>query len=141
MNAQVNLKALVEKCMSDLIASNSLGLVEISDSEVVLKSSGFVIDIVADREGVSMVYFDKSVRPVKGYNISLFLINKRRNLLAFATSKQQANSYGEFIETEISSLAQHLRNGGQDLLAGSKEWIKSYSWPAIGPSGGIASLI
>ena len=141
MNAQVNLKALVQKCMNDLIATNGLGLVEISDSEVLLKSDAYTIDIVADRDGVSMVYFDKSAGPVKGYNVFLFLINKRRNLLIFSAGKPQANSYAEFIETEISSLAQHLRNAGQDLLSGSKEWIKGYSWPIVSPSGSIAALI
>lgn len=141
MNAQVNLKELVQKCMGDLVVANRLGLIEISDSEVLLRSDMYAVDVYADRDGVSLVYFDKSAKPIKGYNVFLFLINKRRNLLTFSAQKPKASSYADFVEIELSSLAQHLRDAGGDLLAGSKEWIKGYSWPALSPSGSVAAMI
>lgn len=141
MNEQVNLKELVQKCMGDLIVGNGLGLVEISDSEVLLRSDTYAINVFADRDGVSLVYFDKSVKPIKGYNVFLFLINKRRNLLTFSAKKPNASSYAEFVEIELCSLVQHLRDAGRDLLTGSKEWIKGYSWPVLSPSGGVAAMI
>jgi hypothetical protein len=88
-----------------------------------------------------MVYFDTSVNPIKGYNIFLYLVNKRRNLLTFSSGVPQAGSYAEFVEKEVASLAKHLRSAGQDILAGSRDWIESYSWPTVTPSGDIAALI
>ena len=141
MNTKVNLKELVKNCMGDLIATNGLGVVEISDNEVLLKSNTYAIDVFADRDGVSLVYFDRLVKPVKGYNIFLFLINKRRNLLTFSAQKPQVSCYAEFVESEVRSLAQHMRDAGRDLLTDSKEWVKSYSWPTISLSESVAAMI
>ena len=54
--------------MSDLISTYQWQLIEISDSEVLLKAGTYAIDVVADRDGVSMVYFDESSMPPKGYS-------------------------------------------------------------------------
>lgn len=141
MNEILNLKVLVQQSMNDLISANSLTLIEVSDIEVLLKSQSYVIDIVADRDGVSLVYFDTEKRPPKGYNLFLYLANKRRSDLTFSATKPQTTSYAEFVETEVNSLAQHIRSAAKDILGGSKEWMKSYSWPIVSSSGSLARLI
>lgn len=80
-----------------------------------------------------MVYFDKVSKPAKGYNILLYLINRRRDLLVFSESQTPAESYTEFIENQLASLARHLRTAGQDILSGARDWIKEYSWPTVFP--------
>jgi len=66
---------MVQQTMADLIAAYELSVVEVSESEVLLKSKNYFIDIFADKEGVGLVYFDKMSRPVKGYNLFLYLVN------------------------------------------------------------------
>ncbi len=124
-----------------MILAHGLTLIEVSENEVLLKSRDYAIDIIADKDGVSVIYFDTLSSPAKGYNVFLFLANKRRNSLVFSTNKPQTKSYTEFIESELGSLAQHIRNAGQDILSGSKDWIKTYSWPIVRPSGNVASII
>lgn len=93
--------------MSDLISTYQWQLIEISDSEVLLKAGTYAIDVVADRDGVSMVYFDESSMPPKGYNVFLYLMNKRRDLLVFPSPSQTGGSYSDFIEAQ-----HHLSRGG-----------------------------
>lgn len=137
----INLKNLINKHMGDMIPTHNFRLIEVQENEVLLKSTDYLIDIIADKDGVSTVYFDTSSSPPKGYNIFLFLINKRRNSLDFPTKKLQPQSYANFIESELRMLVQHLRSGGQDILSGSKDWIKTYSWPIIQADKNITSAI
>lgn len=141
MNINPNLKELTFKNMYDVIQTYNLKLVEVSDNEVLLKATEYTIDIVAEKDGVSIIYFDTSSTPTKGYNIFLFLANRRRSSLVFSKNKPNANNYADFIESELSSLAQHIRNAAQDILSGSKDWIKSYHWQIITPSENIAKII
>lgn len=141
MSSNANLISIVRKDMGDLISAYALKLVEVSSNEVLLRSLTYTIDVIADRDGVSVIYFDTTQKPAKGYNVFLFLVNKRRDQLAFSKSRQVTTGYAEFVESEVRSLAAHLRDAGQDILAGSKEWIQSYSWPAIRAASEIAVLI
>jgi hypothetical protein len=136
-----DLTALVQETMSDLIAIHALKLVRISENEVLLESDSYVIDVFFDKEGANMVYFDTARMPVKGYNIFLFLANKRRDSLLFSRTEPPVSSYAEYIENDLSFLVQHIRNAAGDILSGSKEWIKEYSWPAIDPNRNLMSLI
>jgi len=136
-----DLKTLVQKNMSDLIVAHTLELIEVSENEVLLKSGTFAIDILADREGVNMMYFDTTQTPVNGYNIFLFLLNNRRDSLVFSKNEPQVTSYAEFVESRLISLTQHIRNAGKDILSGSKDWIKIYSWPVVHPRENLASMI
>ena len=129
----LHLNVMVQQTMADLIAAYELSVVEVSESEVLLKSQNYFIDVFAGKEGVGVVYFDKMSRPVKGYNLFLYLVNRRRGLLVFSESQTQAESYTEFIENQLASLARHLRTAGQDILGGAKDWIKEYSWPTVFP--------
>jgi hypothetical protein len=116
MSINVGLDSIVKKEMGDMISAHSLDLVVIGGNEVLLKSSTYVMDVVADRNGVSVVYFDTMQKPVKGYNVFLFLANKRRGQLA-------------------------LTKAGQDILIGSKDWMREYSWPTVHLGDDIAAMI
>ena len=127
--------------MGGVISTYSLALVEVSENEVLLKSMTYSIDVIANRDGVSLMYFDTTQKPVNGYNLFLFLVNKRREALTFSAAKPQTTSHAEFLESELNCLAQHIENAGEDILQGSKDWIRGYSWPIVRPYGDIASLI
>ncbi len=127
--------------MASLIARYGLALVEVSDHEVLLKSATYAIDVTADRDGVSMVYFDTTAKPPKGYNVFLFLLHKRRNQLAPPAAVSNPTTYQELVECELNSLAQHVDRAGKDILEGSREWIKVYPWPVLQPDRHVASLI
>ncbi|WP_138918891.1 hypothetical protein [Nitrospirillum viridazoti] len=141
MNSNFSLEEIVKREMGDIITTYRLTIHAVGDSEVLLKSHEYTIDVVADRDGVSLVYFDKRNKPVKGYNIFRFLADKRRNQLDLAKTQPITHSYAEFIELQTRSLANHLRKAAQDILSGSSEWIKAYSWPALPPTSEIVSLI
>jgi len=89
---------MVQQTMADLIAAYELSVVEVSESEVLLKSQNYFIDIFAGKEGVGVVYFDKMSRPVKGYNLFLYLVNRRRGLLVFSESQAQAARGGRALD-------------------------------------------
>lgn len=137
----MTLQALVLRHMSDLIATYQWQLIEISDGEVLLKASTYAINVVADRDGVSMVYVDKTSTPAKGYNVFLYLMDKRQDLLVFTSPSQTDGSYSDFIEAQLESLARHVSTAGRDILEGSKDWIRGYSWPAITSSCNVALLL
>lgn len=88
-----------------------------------------------------MVYFDTRSKPPKGYNILLFLLNKRRDRLSFQTNLPEPTSRDDFIEGQLNGLIQHIRSAGQDILGGSAEWMKTYSWPTVQAQGSVATLI
>lgn len=141
MSVVLNLKSLVDKDMGDLIAKYMLSVIRVSEEDVLLKASNFSIRVLADRDGVSMIYFDTARRPVKGYNIFIFLINKRRRLLTFLPAKSEKGTYPKFIEDELVNLVRHLKSAGQDILEGSKDWIAAYSWPSVSAPESLVGLM
>ena len=141
MNNKFDLASIIRLNMDDLISAYGLSIIVVSNSEVLLKSDNYTIDVFADRDGVSMVYFDTEARPIKGYNILLYLINKRRDALVSQLQNREPNTYCEFIEININSLVQNIRTAGLDIFDGSKEWLQSYSWPVVLPSGNVVGLI
>lgn len=141
MSVALNLKSLIDKDMGDLIAKYALSVVKVGEEDVLLKASNFSIRVLADRDGVSMVYFDTAHRPIKGYNIFLFLMNKRRESLTFSSAKPEKSTYSKFIEDELVSLVRHLKSAGQDILEGSKDWITAYTWPSVSASESLAKLM
>ncbi len=88
-----------------------------------------------------MVYFDAASKPIKGYNIELFLIHKRRELLVFSNHEQDYVSHGDLIVHKLDVLAQHLRNAGKDILLGSKDWIAGYSWLTVSSNQAVNKLL
>jgi hypothetical protein len=137
----MNLKSLLTVAMGDLIDAYGLSVVELSDSEILLRARTFAIDVSIDREGVSAVYFDTRSRPAKGYNILLFLLNKRRDRLTFHENAPEPAEYSKFIEGQLKGVIQHIRSAGLDILAGADDWMKSYSWPTVRLHDGIAALV
>lgn len=141
MSETFSLLALVKEFMADIIDMHRLSVVEVSSSEVLLRADSYTLDVYADRDGVSIVYFDKTSKPLSGYNVLLFLINKRRSALTFSDVEPASNGYTNFIKNGLDVTAQHLRNAGEDILSGSKDWIRGYSWPRVRPAEGIAGLL
>ena len=131
----------VECCLKDVIDQYGLGLFEINANEVLLKSGAYVLDVVSARDGVAVIYFDTDVNPIRGYNIFLYLLNKRRHLLVFDGESTVEGTYAEFVDSELVSLSQHLRVAGRDILSGSKSWIEEYSWPTVRPSPAITAIL
>jgi hypothetical protein len=131
MSAVLNLKSLIDRGMGDLVEKYSLSIIKVGEQDVIIKASKFAIRVLADRDGLSMVYFDTEHRPIKGFNIFLFLVNKRREFLTFSSSKFDLGTYSDFIENELISLVRHIENAGTDILEGSKDWISAYSWPSV----------
>ena len=141
MSNMMTLKALLLNAMSDLITTYGLAIIEVSDSEVLLKARTFTIDVFMDKESVDMVYFDTRYKPMKGYNITRFLLNRRRDRLTFSANTPEPASYSDFIEGQLNSLIQHIRSAGLDILSGADDWMKSYSWPTVQAQGSAAALI
>jgi len=141
MSSKFNLLSIVSFRMEDLISLHDLEAIDVSDCEVLLKSSTYAIDIIVDKDGASAIYFDTSSKSPDGYNIIMFLLNKRRDKLVLSRNKPETTGYSELVDSEIGSLAMHLRNAGHDILSGSKDWIRSYSWPSVKPNLEIAALI
>lgn len=141
MSVALNLKSLIDKDMGDLLAKYALSAIKVSEEDVLLKASNFSIRVFADRDGVSMVYFDTAHRPIKGYNIFLFLMNKRRESLTFSSAKPEKSTYSKFIEDELVSLIRHLKSAGQDILEGSKDWITAYTWPSVSAPESLVKLM
>lgn len=141
MSSEMRLHPLIQNTMSDLISAYRLTSTEVADDEVLLRSEGFSLDVFANRDGVNILYLDTKQKPVKGYNLYLFLLNKRRESLTFSTETTQWTTHAEFVESELKSLAQHIRNAGRDIMGGSREWLKGYSWPVIRPDERLAPLI
>jgi len=123
------LKVEIEAAFSEIINQYGLVVKEITESEVVLMASPYVIGISVDRDGLSFMYYDLSLK--KGFNLGLFLINKRRNLLVFEGSDKSDRPLPEYLRYNLEVFARHLKNAGTDILRGEKAWIQQYSWPAI----------
>ncbi|WP_373987858.1 hypothetical protein [Duganella sp. BuS-21] len=128
-----NLKHLVHENMADLISAYELHATEISENEVLLQSQTYFIDVIAEKDGVSMVYFDTSSKPANGYNVFLFLFSKRRSSLVFLKNALPSGTFTEFVDAQLGLLAQHLRSAARDILAGERGWMKEYSWPTVRP--------
>jgi hypothetical protein len=141
MSSSIDLTAMVQHAMLDLIDMHHLKLIAISENEVGLLAQTYVIKLFADKEGIHMIYFDKISLLTKGYNVTLFIINKRRDLLEFSIDEPNYIKRKDYIKHQLSVLAQHLDSAGQDILRGSKDWIDEYSWPTVRPDYVISKLL
>lgn len=123
------LKSEVEDVFSEIIKQYGLIVKEVARNEVVLIAASYAIGISFDRDGVSFMYYDLSQK--KGFNLGLFLINKRRELLRFDSSDKSDRPLPEYLRHNLEVFARHLIGAGTDILKGDKDWIKQYSWPAV----------
>ncbi len=141
MSDENTLASVVAQEMGDLIFAYSLELISVDDDEVLLRSTTYSLDVLADKNGVSIVYFDSSRASIVGYNLFRFLLGKRRQSLDLKRARTIPDSRREFLVMEVRALSAHLRSAGEDLLRGEKNWISDYKWPVIHPSERIASLL
>jgi hypothetical protein len=135
------LAAIVQQHMADLIEEYGLVAIEVDSDEVLLQSSSYVLDISADRDGVAIMYFDTSKRPLLGCNLFHFLAHHRRDQLVFAAKKPETHTYLEFVSSQLSYLARHLRSAGRDILGGSKAWLADLRVDLIPPVKAVAARI
>jgi hypothetical protein len=139
--SNLNLSNEIHDIFADVLAVNHAELVPVSNTEVLLKTAAYSLNIYVDHDGVSVIYFDKISNPIKGYNVILFLLNKRRSLLSFDKYANENAIYIDRLRSDIKSVARHLTQAGQDILEGKKEWLKEYSWQLVSPSKDVSLLM
>lgn len=129
------LKSEVESAFSGIIKRYRLIIREITENEVALIAASYAIGISLNRDGLSFMYYDLTQK--KGFNLGLFLINKRRELLTFDSSDKSDRPLPEYLRHNLEAFVRHLTSAGTDILKGDKAWIKQYSWPTVNAASGV----
>jgi hypothetical protein len=122
---------IVEVAMADLLAQSHLLMRPISSREVVLCGQGFMLDLISDLDGVSLVYFDTTAVPPRGCDLLRYLVERRSGRLSSPASLPETSSYPEHVEREIRATARILRESGSDVLKGDKDWLRGWHGPFI----------
>ncbi|WP_186463387.1 hypothetical protein, partial [Nitrospirillum viridazoti] len=100
------------------------------------------IKLMAGREEIHLVYFDKKARPIRGYNVFLYLMHQRRaRLISSMEEAMPVQGYTGHMERELRALTRQLTVAGQDILEGSTEWTKTYHWPTLTLDAETAALL
>ncbi|KGD60306.1 hypothetical protein T9A_02699 [Alcanivorax jadensis T9] len=131
----------VKSAFSNLIDEYSFKVREVDESSVVLVGSSYAIGVLLDRDGLAYMYYDISKPTKKGYNLGLFLIQKRRDLLVFGSDDKSDRGLEEYLSYNLSAFANQLTSAGKDILHGEKAWIKSYHWPAVTVSDKVLAVL
>jgi hypothetical protein len=134
--------ALLNAVKSELassLAEYGLTLARISTDRVLLRGSSYVLSFFVDREGVYLLYFDLATENRSGYNLYLFLFERRYRQLAEPRPRDPSEK-NDRVRLEVEALVRHLVTAGEDILSGGKEWIKEYQWPPIDPTSLEADL-
>lgn len=141
MNEVSSLAAIVRLCWANLISAYDLSVIEASTNNVLLKASTYAIDIMADRDDVNMIYLDTCEKPVKAYNLFLFLRGVRKDQLTFFAKEPTTTTHAEWLELHVGILGRHMNDAGQDILQGSKTWIRGYPGLPLQPATEVYGLI
>lgn len=97
---------------------------------LLLSPHKFAIGINLSRDGPIFTYWDLEPRSGRGFDILRYLITKRRDRLRFDGCSEYSG-YDRFARDNLVAFERHLRTGAQDILAGSKDWIREYPWPSV----------
>jgi hypothetical protein len=141
MPAKFCLGELVKSQLKEIVDQYALETVEIDAHEVVLKARTYALDIIAGREGIAIVYFDRDALPFCGRNLFSYLLKARSDLLPATNTKAELSSYTEFIKDELDSLSLYLRTAAHDILSGSKVWLSGNRSPVIQARPSIAAVL
>ncbi|MEA1677405.1 hypothetical protein [Nitrospirillum sp. BR 11163] len=142
MFSDLDLVELVKAEMADLMARHGLELAVIGKGEVLLRRTDYPIKLMAGREEIHLVYFDKKAGPIRGYNVFLYLMHQRRaRLISSMEEAMPVQGYTGHIERELRALTRQLTVAGQDILEGSTEWTKTYHWPTLTLDAETAALL
>lgn len=131
----------VKSAFSNLIDEYSFKVRKVDERSVVLVGSSYAIGILLDRDGLAYMYYDISQPTKKGYNLGLFLIQKRRGQLVFSSDDKSGRPLEEYLSHNLSTFANQLTSAGKDILRGEKAWLKSYHWPAVGVSDEVLAAL
>lgn len=123
------LRSEVEDVFSEVAKCYGLIFRGGNDGEVLLVAKSYVIGVSIDRDGVSFMYYD--IAENKGYNLGLFLINKRRALLSFSSADRSDKPLPNYLRHNLDIFSRHLVDAGADILSGEKDWIRQYSWSPV----------
>lgn len=130
MSEETSFTDMVRSEMSDLISDYRLSLQNLDESNVFLKGTLYALRVSLDRDGVAVVYFDTSDKECAGYNVFLYLFNKRHSSLRFP-DQVESETKDQFIREQIKILKGHIRISGRDILSGEKDWLNDYLWPKV----------
>lgn len=131
----------VRLAFSDIVRKYNLRVKEVDQNCVVLISESFGIGILLDRDGLAFMYYDLRGQMKKGYNLGLFLIQKRRDQLTFASDDKSDKPLDEYLSHNLAVFSNHLMNAGQDILSGDKGWIRQYSWPSTSVCDEVLAVV
>lgn len=67
-------------------------------------------------------YPNTNEKPVRGYNLFLFLRATRGSQLSFLAREPVTTTRAEWLKPHVGLLAQHLSDAEQDISTGSKTW-------------------
>ncbi|MEA1649433.1 hypothetical protein UAJ10_10425 [Nitrospirillum sp. BR 11164] len=142
MFSDLDLVELVKAEMADFMVGHGLELAVIGRGEVLLRRADCAIKLIADRETIHVVYFDKRSEPVKGYNILLHLAHKRRDPVPYSAEwESPSQGYADHMKRVLRALTRLLDVEAKDILDGSMEWTRAYHWPTVIPDAETAALL
>ena len=118
-----------------IISEYGLHVFAISDDEIGLSHPRYVITVSLDRDGFSYLIYEKSLR--LGYNLGLFLLNRRRNLLKFESDDRSNAPFDEYVRFNLGVFQRHLLGAAQDILSGDENWIAEYIWSPVNMPDGL----
>lgn len=110
-----------------LMNQNELVVGEIDEQTAILFNNKIALEVLYDRDGVKCIYYDLSSPNYRGYNLDVFLINKRRDKMSF--EKYEHTLELGYLEFALNQLSENLNRAALDILAGDKSWIIQYHWP------------
>lgn len=126
---------LVFQEMGSIIREYGLSCEGVTDHDVLLRHNLYVLRVSEDLDGLSIIYYDILGTEPVGYNVLLYLINRRRELLTSVVSEGTSQ-----VVSQLRSIASDLQAAARDILAGEKAWMDDYRWPPIDPGSFRASL-
>lgn len=122
-----------------VISKHGLKTAKLSGEAVVAYRSEYALVVMADRDGLSYVFYDKGTR--SGYNLGLFLYHKRRNILKFEIDDKSDQSWKGYVDFGLSAFERHLLSAAEDILNGEGGWIAGYSWPPVSMPAELIKLL
>lgn len=131
MIAQPSFSDMARRELADLALTHQLGMEVVHEHEILLRGESFVVSFSLDRDGVNCMYYDLQPSNPRGYNLGMFLMNKRRHLLNAAPKSTPNRSMAEIATSELAAFKRHLISAGTDVLGGSKLWLSEYPWPSV----------
>ena len=123
------LKQQVDQVFADLKRGLGLRAKVIDDETVALVSheQGYAILFVLSRDGLGVDYVDLRKPRSNAVNLDGFLSDKRRHLLPAPQHRDISPADTEYLHHMLTVVRDALSFGGQDILAGERDWFERYN--------------